>query len=138
MDSSGIEFAYTNTPPLHKIGVFSLSHSVSPIHVIPPRTDNFITKALCPGECLQEVSIIILYNHCSLLCQYINVAALPWHKPNLLIVFLVWSTQFLPPEGITVFGNFLHTHLAGMLTILQVFRIHCYTTSPCTAIFLIL
>ena len=62
VDSSGIEFVYTDTPPVHKAGVLTVGHNVDSSHVIPPGADNFITKTLCPSECSQQVCRVHNYN----------------------------------------------------------------------------
>ena len=57
VDSSGIEFFYTNTPPVHNAGMFTVAYAATSVQVIPPGADNFITKALCPSKCSEKVRI---------------------------------------------------------------------------------
>ncbi len=83
IDSSGMEFFYSDTKPVHRAGIMILGHVVSPTMIIPPKVNDFVVEGLCASDCTQE---------------------------------------FFPPEGITVFANILHTHLAGHGAVLQHFR----------------
>ena len=90
-DSSGFEFYYTTTKPMHEAGVLPVGHRVTPGMIIPPNTDSYVIEGLCPGRCTEEVSELVLYIDMRL---YIFV-------------------QSFPPDGITVFANILHTHIYG-------------------------
>ena len=55
-DSSGLEFYYTTTEPLHEAGLLPVGHRVTPGMIIPPNTDNYVTEGLCSGQCTEQVS----------------------------------------------------------------------------------
>ena len=54
-DSSGFEFFYTNTEPVHRAGLMSVGYNVTSRMIIPPRTDNFIVEGSCSGTCTESV-----------------------------------------------------------------------------------
>ena len=56
VDSSGMEFFYSNTPPRHRAGLMSVGHSVRNIMIIPPNAENYTITSACPGSCTQTVS----------------------------------------------------------------------------------
>lgn len=94
MDSSGIRFWYTSTRREHNAGILEVGHFVTPYHVIPPNSPNFVTTGILPAECTQEVRI-------SIFLSFSIVSTIP-------------ITQYIPDDGIRVFANALHTHVVGM------------------------
>ena len=102
-DSSGLKFTYTSEPQRHRAGILTVGYTSNNQLIIPPGRDNHIINSLCPGRCTQKVWV--QSDHSSKLIS---------------IKFLYHSNylQFFPSEGITVFGNMLHTHLAGTITIM--------------------
>ena len=59
MDSSGLEFFYTNTEATHKAGLLTVGHAVRPSMVIPPNADNYEVVGFCSGQCTEQVSIAL-------------------------------------------------------------------------------
>ena len=57
VDSSGMEFSYTNTPPQHRAGLISIGHTVRKNMVIPPNAENYTISSICTGSCTQAVSL---------------------------------------------------------------------------------
>lgn len=55
IDNSGLEFFYVNEEPENRAGLLTLGQSSTSSLIIPPKADNFIVNALCPGKCTQEV-----------------------------------------------------------------------------------
>lgn len=58
MDSSGLEFFYTNTRATHEAGLLTVGHAVRPSMVIPPNADSYEVVGFCSGQCTEEVSIM--------------------------------------------------------------------------------
>ena len=58
VDSSGLEFFYTNTRAMHEAGLLTVGHGVRPSMVIPPNADNYEVVGFCSGQCTEEVSIM--------------------------------------------------------------------------------
>ena len=56
VDSSGMEFSYTNTPPQHRAGFLTIAHAVRKDMVIPPNAENYTISSICTGSCTQAVS----------------------------------------------------------------------------------
>ena len=56
VDSSGMEFSYTNTAPQHRAGFLIVGHSVRKNMVIPPNAENYTISSICTGSCTQAVS----------------------------------------------------------------------------------
>ena len=56
VDSSGMEFSYTNTPSQHRAGLVSIGHTVRKNMVIPPNAENYTISSICTGSCTQAVS----------------------------------------------------------------------------------
>ena len=57
VDSSGLEFFYTNTKATHEAGLLPIGHRVSPIMLIPPNTTEYEIVGFCSGECTKQVSV---------------------------------------------------------------------------------
>ena len=57
VDNSGLEFFYVNEEPENRAGLLTLGQRASTNLVIPPKADNFVVNALCPGQCTDKVSI---------------------------------------------------------------------------------
>ena len=93
VDSSGMEFFYTDSAPEHLAGAFAVGHHPTPSMIIPPEVENFVITGVCHSSCTESVRE----------CYSFTVLTL-----------VHFSTQFFPEEGITVFGSLLHTHLAGI------------------------
>ena len=55
LDSSGLRFHYTATPPREEAGIIMLGHSFEPNMVVPPQVDSYIVQGLCPGSCTAKV-----------------------------------------------------------------------------------
>lgn len=55
-----MEFSYTTTPPVHRAGVMTLGHHVTPNMVIPPQSEKYSIQGICSGECTQEVNMTCL------------------------------------------------------------------------------
>lgn len=91
MDNSGMEFFYTNEAPENRAGLLVLAQQSLSTLVIPPRADNFVVNALYPEQCSEKV-----------FCYY-----------RLIIALILRNFQFLPREGVNVFGSLLHTHITG-------------------------
>ena len=110
VDSSGMEFFYTTTPPQQRAGILAVGHLVSNIMIIPPNAENFTVTSLCPGSCTRSVS--------ALYTSLYYVQLIWWWIHSRLSGNINHASdfrlQFIPPDGITVFGNGLHTHLVGM------------------------
>ena len=81
----------------HDAGILQLGHDVSNRLIIPPRSSNYTVTGFCSGFCTEQVRIQI--------------------SLNFIVTNLFLSLQYLPPEGIKIFANTLHTHLAGLNTI---------------------
>ncbi len=94
-DSSGIKFLYVSEEPANRAGLLTVGHSANAAMMIPPRAENYVVNAICPGQCTQKVLIK--------LCNLSDIV---------FTVFII-TFQFYPPEGINIFANLLHTHLAG-------------------------
>ena len=56
LDSSGLEYFYSNTKPVHEAGLLTIGHNVRPSMVIPPSTDNYLIEGLCSGQCTKQVT----------------------------------------------------------------------------------
>ncbi len=55
IDNSGLEFFYVVKEPENRAGLLTLGQQATSSLVIPPRADNFVANAICPGKCTQEV-----------------------------------------------------------------------------------
>ena len=124
-----MKFSYTNTPSQHRAGLVSIGHTVRKNMVIPPNAENYTISSICTGSCTMAVSwpvnssqIPIAYGNrmfsssCSMAAKAQCLCI--WNQngqlTNLACVCLLVSwLQMFPPEGITVFGSLLHTHLVG-------------------------
>lgn len=110
-DSSGLKFTYTSEPQRHRAGILTVGFSSNNRLIIPPGRDNYVVNGICPGSCTQKV---IMHT------QYAYPQAGKWLACRSLITIIMnIIIQFFPPEGITVFGNMLHTHLAGITQSIQ-------------------
>ena len=58
VDNSGLRFFYVNEEPENRAGLLTLGQQAGSNLAIPPKADNFVANALCPGQCTQEVSVI--------------------------------------------------------------------------------
>lgn len=99
MDSSGLKFTFTSDPQRHRAAILTTGYSSTNFLVIPPGRESHTINSVCSSECTQKV----LYYYCHLCYQI-------YHNS---IIILFKTVQYFPPEGITVFGNMLHTHLTG-------------------------
>ena len=54
-DSSGMRFFYVNTRREHDAGVLYVGHSVHPLMIIPPGTDNYTISGICAANCTERV-----------------------------------------------------------------------------------
>ena len=63
MDSSGLTFAYLETPREFDAGILTLGHSITSRMVIPPNDANYTISAFCSAGCTEEVFIIQVLNH---------------------------------------------------------------------------
>lgn len=59
MDSSGMRFYYTETPPTHRAGIMTVGHDISRIMIIPPTSSvtprGYVTSGICTSECTDRV-----------------------------------------------------------------------------------
>jgi len=58
VDSSGMEFFYTTTPPQQRAGILAVGHLVSNVMIIPPNAENYTVTALCSESCTRSVSTL--------------------------------------------------------------------------------
>ena len=77
----------------HLAGIMAVGHHITPNMLIPPQLDMYSIAGLCSGDCTDKV-----------------ISDAPMHE---LLNYYYILLQFLPSEGISVFGGLLHTHLAG-------------------------
>ena len=54
-----MRFFYVNTPREHDAGVLYLGHSVVPIMIIPPGTNNYTISGICGAQCTERVCDIM-------------------------------------------------------------------------------
>lgn len=102
VDSSGMELFYSTTRPVHLAGSLSISVPIIPLMIIPPGANRFSYTATCIPSCTEKVAKWTLYYF--KLCVYL------------------FQFQYIPEDGITVFGSFLHTHLIGMMAGFSIFK----------------
>ena len=106
VDSSGMEFSYIITAPQHRAGFLTIAHSIRKDMVIPPNAENYTISTICTGSCTQAVS-----NGSQ--SPVFRLMKSEWSTYRSCMCLLVCWLQMFPPEGITVFGSLLHTHLVG-------------------------
>lgn len=56
VDNSGLEVFYGQEEPENRARILTLGQRIASTMVIPPKADNFVVDALCPGECTANVS----------------------------------------------------------------------------------
>ncbi len=56
LDSSGMEFFYTSSPPEYEAAILEIGHQVTPTMVIPPNSASFTIFGKCKSDCTEAVS----------------------------------------------------------------------------------
>lgn len=96
IDSSGIRFHVSSILREMDAGVLELGLEYTDKMIIPPKQSSFSLSGYCVTECTAVVSLT------------------PCYFTVPLLIFVPFTYKSLPPEGITVFGSQLHTHLTGV------------------------
>ena len=117
-DRSGFNLTYLSTGRKYDAGVFEVGHSVTDEMVVPGRAVSYSIF----GECR---------SNCTLVCS-LHACSLETCMLHLQLVTIYFSLQNLPTDGITVFANTLHTHLAGVFATTQPHAHTCTQTKPPT------
>ena len=97
-DRSGFNITYLNEGRMLDAGLLAVGHRVTSEMIVPPGVGNFTVTGTCDPSCTTSVRIL-----------YITII----YVCDVIVALILLQSEFC--NGVTVFGNVLHTHLAGLI-----------------------